>query len=421
MTQINRRRFLKSALFSTLVSVARPSIARTRLKVVIVGGGIGGLTAARRLATSYPEIQVTVVEPNRHYTTCFASSPVLAGLRARQTLDFTYGDFDRPKNLNWVSAHAIRIDPEKAVVHLSTNETLAYDRVVVSPGIGFVPNAIEGLDTAAQKRFPHSYLLGGEIDLLLARLRAVEDGGLVVVSVPERPYRCTPAPYERVSMIAHFLKSHKPSCKVLVLDHKDEFPLMDRILPAWQHYYGDMIEWIPAEFGGRLEQVNGAAGSLTYDGETLTPDLASIIPPQQAGAIALSSGLAGDDGWCPVDPLTLESRLIPNLHVIGDAADAGDMSKSAHAAASLADHCALAVGQMLTDRRPTEPDYQNVCYFLVAEGHGLKVGGTYRASADRIVGTRGFSSGVGESDAERRATAVAGANWFTQFTSQLFR
>lgn len=420
MRHINRRSFLNSMLGAGAGFAVGKSIAGQGPRVVLIGAGVGGLTAARHLAAHYPNLDLTMIEPNAAYTTCFSSGAVLAGLKDRVSLDFSYNAVRATKSLNWIKARATHIDAEKSLVHLSTSQTVPYDRLIVSPGIGLNFARIEGLDAAAQGRFPHSYVLGSEIDDLRKRLTALEDGALVVLSAPERPYRCTPAPYERASMIAHYLKTHKPKSKLLVLDSKDEFPLMDRILPAWERFYGDTIEWVPADFGGVIERVNGADGTIVVDGETLAPGLANIIPPQRAGDIAIAAGLTDDEGWCAVDPLTLESKKIANIHVIGDAANAGDMSKSAHAAASLGRNCANAVGHLLAGKKVPVETLENACYFLISKDHGLKVGGEYRAEKERITGVTGFSSAIGEPDATRQQTAEEGNNWYASFTHTLF-
>ncbi len=420
MRAINRRLFVQSVLGAGLCVGGRPVFGSARLRVVVIGGGVGGVAAARQLISTFSSIDVTIIEPNPVYTACFSSGAYLAGLRDRQSLDFSYDFFRKMGDLKVLTARAERIDPERAVVHASSGEVIVYDRLIVSPGIGFVTKSLQGYDAAAPSVFPHAYELGAEIDPLKKRLDALDDGGLVVLSVPERPYRCTPAPYERASMIAHYLKTRKAKSKILVLDNKDEFPLMDRILPAWERFYGDMIEWVPAEFGGKLEAVDSANGAISYDGETLTPGLASIILPQRAGDIAHRSGLTDDTGWCPVDAITLESQLLENVHIIGDATDAGDMSKSAHAAASQGRVCADAVGSMLTGKAAATPTYDNACYFLLAQDYGLKVGGDYIAKEGRITGIHGFSSAIGESDAVRRETAASGDAWFRQFTQNLF-
>lgn len=421
MRHLNRRIFLNTMVGASVGFSMRKSFAGQGPRVVLIGAGVGGVAAARHLIAHYPNIDLTMIEPNAGYTSCFSSGAVLADLKNRASLDFSYDVIRNIGSLNWIKARATQIDADKSVVHLSTAEKIPYDRLILSPGIDLDFSKIEGLDATAQKRFPHSYVLGTEIDVLKKRLKDLEDGELVVLSAPERPYRCTPAPYERASMIAHYLKAHKPKSKILVLDSKDEFPLMDRILPAWERFYGELIEWVPADFGGMIERVNGADGSIIVDGEAMMPGLANIIPPQRAGDIAQTSGLTDETGWCAVDPETLESRTAPNVHVIGDAADAGDMSKSAHAAASLGRVCAAAVGFLLTGKNPEAQTLENACYFLISKDHGLKVGGEYRAEKGRITGVKGFSSAIGETDAIRLQTAVDGDRWFTTFTDTLFK
>jgi NADPH-dependent 2,4-dienoyl-CoA reductase/sulfur reductase-like enzyme len=221
-------------------------------------------------------------------------------------------------------------------------------------------------------------------------------------------------------MIAHYLKSHKPRSKILILDSKDEFPLMDRIIPAWERFYGSMVEWIPAEFGGRVLSVDAVDGSLIADGETFTPALANIIPPQRVGDIAGRAGLADKSGWCPVDAATLESKLVPNIHVIGDAIDAGDMPKSAHSAMSQGVICAANVGSLLSGQAPVVPVYDSTCYFLMAQDHSLAIGGSYTPIDGRISGIKGFSSAVGEADDVRKVTSVDGKKWFRQTIHNLF-
>lgn len=398
----------------------RRSVAAPRPKVCIVGAGAGGVAAARTLLASYPDIDISVVEPNPHYTCCFSSGAVVAGLKDRKALDFSYQAVSAAGPIQWIRDHASRIDAETKSVHLGSGDKVLFDRLILSPGISIHSEMIGGWGEKAAAVFPHAYVLGGEIDVLIKRLAALEDGELVLLSAPERPYRCTPAPYERASMIAHYLKTRKPRSKLIVLDSKNEFPLMDRILPAWDRFYGDLIEWVPADFGGKVTQVNGEDGTVIADGEEYRAGFATVIPPQRAGHVAVASGLTDKTGWCPIDPQTLESKQAAGIHIIGDAVDAGDMSKSAHAAASMGRNCAVEVGDALTGKPSRSRDYENACYFMIAPSQALKVGGRYRPIENRISGYEGFSSAIGESDDVRRQTAEDGEEWFTQFTNRLF-
>ena len=420
MVAINRRLFLHSLIGASFLLSPRRVFSASKRKVVVIGGGVGGLSAVWALAKNYPNIDVTIIEPNSIYTTCFSSGAYLAEFQNRAELDFSYEVVKKLSNIKMIQATADQIDVDKSVVRLSTGDSVTYDRLIVSPGIGFQFDAIDGYSKAAMSVFPHAYDLGAHIGPLKERLEAIDDGALIILSSPDRPYRCTPAPYERASMIAHYLKYYKPKSKILILDSKDEFPLMDRILPAWDRFYGGMVEWVPAEFGGRLSSVDVADGSLNADGETFFPALANIIPPQRAGDIAKRSGLVDKSGWCPVDATTLESKLLPNIHVIGDAIDAGDMPKSAHSAMSQGAVCAVSVGNLLSNQEPEVPVYENACYFLMAQDHGLTIGGSYTPIDGRISGTKGFSSAVGEADDVRKATSVDGTKWFRQTTHNLF-
>jgi NADPH-dependent 2,4-dienoyl-CoA reductase/sulfur reductase-like enzyme len=420
MVAINRRLFLHSLIGASCLLSPRRVVSASKRKVVVIGGGVGGLSAVWVLAKDYPNIDVTIIEPNWTYTTCFSSSAYLAEFKNKAELNFSYKTVEKLENVKLLQASASQIDVDTSVVRLSTGDCVPYDRLIVSPGIDFQFDAIDGYSKAAMSVFPQAYDLGARIGLLKERLEAVDDGALIIISSPDRPYRCTPAPYERASMIAHYLKSHKPKSKILILDSKDEFPLMDRIIPTWERFYDGMIEWVPAEFGGRLSSVDVVDGSLNADGEKFFPALANIIPPQRASDIAKRSGLVNKSGWCPVDAITLESKLLPNIHVVGDAIDAGDMPKSAHSAMSQGAVCAASVGSLLSNQAPIVPVYENACYFLMAQDHGLAIGGSYTPIDGRISGIKGFSSTVGEADDVRKVTSVDGAKWFRQTTYNLF-
>ena len=248
----------------------------------------------------------------------------------------------------------------------------------------------------------------------------MEDSGLVAITVPPRPYRCTPAPYERASLIATYLARRKPRSKLLILDANDTFPLMGAMLDAWDAKFGDTVEWLSGDFGGALVAVDPAGRALITEDETFAVDVASVIPPQRAGSLALDAGLADDSGWCPIDARDFSSRRADAIHVLGDAIEPGDMPRSAFAAHSQAKVCAVAVGNALTGESLSAPELSNRCYFLLRQAAGLIVGGRYRASADRIEGIEGFSSQVGEDSTARKATAEAAERWYTNITAAMF-
>ncbi len=291
---------------------------------------------------------------------------------------------------------------------------------MLSPGIDFKFGLIEGYDESAVAAMPHAYKADRGVQILKAQLAAMRDGGVFIISAPRRPYRCPPGPYERAAMAAYYMKKAKPRSKILILDAKNEFPMSEAMTEVWDRFYPGMIEWLPEEFGGRVRAVDVKNRTLiTGDGKHVA-DVANIIPDQHAGRIAHAAGVAGKNGWCPVDPVTFESALKPGIHVVGDAIDPGDMSKSAFSASSQGRACAAAVGAALTGQAAAKLPLTNTCFFLGARGHGLKVGGTYKAEAGRLAGVTGFGSEPGEDDATRRATAAEGDAWFAAITGEMF-
>jgi len=418
MAKMTRRALARLTLGAGLAAVVPAAVAAERPRILVVGGGAAGASVARRLAVG-DGLNVILIEANPVYSALFGSNRFLADIGERESLDFR---LDRLSSggIEVVNARAEAIDGAKREVVLTDGRRVAFDRAVAAPGIDFRFEAIDGLGPETVTRFPHAYKLGSEVYDLKARLDALPPGGTVAVTAPERPYRCTPAPYERASMMALYLKRNNPEAKVLILDSKVEFPLMDRMIPEWETRYGEMIEWVSADFGGRVTGIDPATGALVTEDETFEADLANVIPPQRAGDLAVNSGLTDESGWCPVDPLTLESTLVPGVHIIGDAIDAGDMSKSGHAANSQAKVCAAAVMAMVSGEAAPVPAYDNDCYFLIDEGHGLKVGGEYVAKDGRITGVKGYSSDPGEDDAARRQTAEDGVKWYRSITGEIF-
>jgi NADPH-dependent 2,4-dienoyl-CoA reductase/sulfur reductase-like enzyme len=248
------------------------------------------------------------------------------------------------------------------------------------------------------------------------------DGGLVVISSPPNPFRCPPGPYERASLIAHYLKTKKPRSKVLVLDAKDAFSKQRLFQRAWAELYPGLLEWVPLSKGGSVTSVDAATRTLVTDFGRHKADVANVIPPQRAGQIAAAAGVADRSGWCPVDPVTFESTLQAGIHVIGDAAIGGAMPKSAFAANSQAKTCAAAVARLLAGAAPSAPKLINTCYSLVAPDYGISVAGVYHPANGQIAEVAG-SGGVSPAEAPRTArTAEAGLAeaWFRTITGEVF-
>jgi NADPH-dependent 2,4-dienoyl-CoA reductase/sulfur reductase-like enzyme len=387
---------------------------------VVIGGGFAGTAAARWLRGADPRIEIVLVEPSATFTACPFSNVVIAGLRDIAAQRFDYHGVAEA-GVRVVQATATAIDPAHRSVAFGDN-LLIYDRLIVSPGIDIVWNALPGYDEAAAERMPHAWKAGEQTLLLRRQLEAMPDGGVVVISAPPNPFRCPPGPYERASLIAYYLKTRKPRSKLFVLDAKDVFSKQKLFQAAWKQLYPGLLEWVSLSDGGKVTRVDPATRTFETDFESHKADVANVIPPQRAGGIAAIAGVADRSGWCPIDPVTFESKLQPGIHVIGDAAIAGGMPKSAFAANAQAKVCADAVAQLLNGNPPVEPRLINTCYSLVAPGYGISVAGVYRPTNGQLTDIEG-AGGTSPLDAPatQRAQEAAYADaWFKTVTAETF-
>jgi sulfide dehydrogenase [flavocytochrome c] flavoprotein subunit len=390
---ITRRLFAGAALASIPVaSMVQAQPARRR--VVVVGGGFGGAAAARHLRLADASIDVTMIEPKSEFQTCPFSNYVLAGFKTMADITHGYGALTGRHGVTHVRDMAAAIDPAAKTVRTAGGQTIAYDRLVVSPGIDMRWGALPGYDEAASAVLPHAWQAGPQTTLLRAQLEAMPDGGVVVMSIPGNPFRCPPGPYERISMIAHYLKKSKPRSKIVALDSKDAFSKQGLFQDAWKELYGPMIEWVPLGQDGKVVQaIPGEKTLVSEFGQRHRGDVVNVIPPQMAGRIARDAGLAATEGamagWCPVDPFTFESTRAKDIHVIGDASIAGAMPKSGFAASSQAKFVARAIAASLAGRPQEAPVYANTCYSLVAPDYGISVADIFRATPNGIVAVQG--------------------------------
>ncbi|HEY8565805.1 MAG TPA: NAD(P)/FAD-dependent oxidoreductase [Beijerinckiaceae bacterium] len=415
------RRGLLTVGAGTAVALAAPALAQGAPgRVVVVGGGFGGATAARFLAAE--GVTVTLVEPNTTYAACPMSNAVLVGLKPWEGQLFGY-DGVRRAGVTVVHQAATAIDPGVRRVTLADGVALPYDRLVLSPGIDLRFEALPGYSAEAAQAMPHAWKAGEQTLLLARQLEAMEDGGTVVISVPPNPYRCPPGPYERASLVAHYLKTRKPRSKLLVLDAKDAFSKQRLFQAAWAALYPGLLEYVPLAGGGQVTAVEPATRTFVTDFGRHQADVANVIPPQRAAAIARTAGVADRTGWCPVDPATFESRLVPGIHVIGDAAIGGAVPKSAFAANAAGKACAAALAALLAGREPAAPKLINTCYSLVAPDHGISVAGVYRPNAQGLFADIEGAGGTSPLDAppETRALEAAYAHaWFDIATAEVF-
>jgi len=417
----SRREFLKLGVAASTALLPLPALAQGAApRVVVVGGGFAGASCARALRQADGRIAVTLVEANATFTACPFSNAVIGGLRELSAQQFTY---DRVAADGIVVARAMATAVDAQSVTLADGARLPYDRLVLAPGIDIRWDALPGYDEAAAAQMPHAWRAGEQTLLLRRQLEAMDDGGLVVISAPANPFRCPPGPYERASLIAHYLKTKKPKSKLMILDAKDAFSKQRLFQAAWAELYPGLLEWVPLSKGGAVTSVDAVTRTLMTDFGRHQAKVANVIPPQKAGRIADVAGVADGTGWCPIDPVTFESKLQPRIHVIGDAAIAGAMPKSAFAANSQAKTCAAAVARLLTGATPSVPKLINTCYSLVAPDYGISVAGVYQPSASgqlaEVPGSGGVSP-AGAPRATRAAEALLAEAWFRTITDETF-
>ena len=418
----SRRDFLKTAVAGASAAVLPlPAIAQgAGGRVVVVGGGFGGATCARFIRRIDPRIAVTLVEASPTFIACPFSNLVIVGLRDLKAQEFGYDKLAADQVTVQISP-ATAIDTQGRNVTLGNGASLPYDRLVLSPGIDIRWDGLPGYTEAAAERMPHAWKAGEQTLLLRRQLEAMEDGGTVVISAPANPFRCPPGPYERASLIAYYLKTKKPKSKLIVLDAKDAFSKQGLFQGAWKALYPN-LEWVSLSSGGKVTSVDAGAMTLVTDFARHKADVANVIPPQKAGRIAEIAGAADRTGWCPIDPATFESKLQPNIHVIGDASIAGAMPKSAFTANAQAKVCAAAVAKLIAGGKPDDPRLINTCYSLVAPDYGISVAGVYRPADGQLKDVEG-SGGVSPINAPastRAAEATFANGWFSTITQEVF-
>lgn len=421
MSTLSRRGALNTLAASGL-TLAMPALVRAQsaaARVVVVGGGFGGATAARYLKLRAPGVQVTLVEPSPRFYTCPFSNLYLAGLRDWESLGHGY-DGLRAAGIEVIQAAAQDVDGAGRTVTLSTGEKLAWDRLVLSPGIDMRWNALAGYDEAAAQRAPHAWKAGPQTQLLRRQLEAMPDGGTFVMVIPDNPFRCPPGPYERAALVAHYFKQHKPRSKVLLLDAKDNFSKKPLFLQGWKALYGQMVEWVGLADDGRVTSVDARTLTVqTAFGETHQADVLNVIPPQKAGWIAERAGVVDASGWVPVKPESFETTRVPGIYALGDATLAAPMPKSAFAANMQGKMAAAAIAAELTGRPLPPAAYANTCYSLLAPGYGISVAGVYRPEQGKLIEVAG-SGGISPLDATpalRTAEAAYGDAWYAAISA----
>ncbi|MEZ5911433.1 MAG: NAD(P)/FAD-dependent oxidoreductase [Paracoccaceae bacterium] len=419
--RFSRRGFIGTFAAGTAVLSAPAVLGQARPRVVVIGGGAGGATAARYMAKDADgALDITLVEPARSYTTCFFSNLYLGGFRSIESITHSYGKLASDYGINVVHDMAVGVDRDAATVALAGGGSLGWDHLVIAPGIDFVDGSVPGWDLGQQNRMPHAYKGGSQTELLKAQIEAMPEGGLFCMIAPPNPYRCPPGPYERVSMVAHMLKATNPTAKILVADPKEKFSKQGLFEEGWNNHYGGMITRIGPDFGGGNVEVRPETMEVVIDGEVETADVCNVIPAQKAGRIAELAGVTDDSGWAPVDPFTMASKADDRITVLGDAAAQGDMPKSGFSANSQAKVAANAIRGKQTGSKVFPAKYSNTCWSLIDTDDGVKVGASYEPTAEKIASVESFVSQTGEDAALRKATYEESIGWYEGITADIF-
>jgi len=400
---IDRRDFLKIAASTALVSfpvISKAVASQARGHVVVIGGGYAGATAAKYLRTwSHGGLDVIVVEPRSQFVSCPLSNLVLGGNKNINDLTFGYDLLKSNHGIDWVNDEVVSIDAASRVVKMQQGE-LAYDRLVIAPGIDFMYEQLPMLQSPqAQELVPHAWKAGKQTMNLRKQLENMKDGGVFVISIPKAPYRCPPGPYERVCQVAFYLKNHKPNSKIIVLDANAEIISKKGLFTrVFNEMYAGMIDYRP---NSSVVDVDVAAKTVKTEFESVQANVLNVIPPQRAGKIAQIVGAANvDKRWCEVDFLTYESKLVPKVHIIGDSVSAA-LPKSAHMATSQARVCANAIIALMSEQAPdASPVFANTCYSYVSDKMAMHVANVYRYDATKKIMVPAEGGGVSEKPSE---------------------
>ena len=428
MSNINRRDFIKLSACGTVAGgVAALGFPKLALgashSVAVIGGGAGGAVAAKYIKMMDKSINVTLIEANPTYYTCFMSNEVIGGGRDLATLQFDYEGL-KAHGIKVVNEMADMVDPEKKMITTASGTKLPYDKLVLSPGIDFKWDDVDGYNEEAAEVMPHAYKAGVQTTILRQQLEDMEDGGVVIIAPPGNPFRCPPGPYERACQIAHYLKNNKPKSKIMVVDAKDKFSKQGLFMQAWKDRYEGMIEWVPgADTGGKgVVAVDTANMTVSTEFEDYKGDVINLIPPQKAGRIAENSGVTDDSGWCPVHLDTFESTIQKDIYIVGDASVAVGLPKSGYAANSEAKVCASAVVASLNEEPMSTPSYVNTCYSIVAPDYGISVAAVYRLNDDKskIEKIAGGLTPMDATDFARQREVQYAYSWFENIAYDMF-
>jgi NADPH-dependent 2,4-dienoyl-CoA reductase/sulfur reductase-like enzyme len=406
MATVTRRQFLRTSGTGLGLFVAGAAGCAAPLtgdfapkkgrRVVVIGGGWGGATAAKYVRLGDPSIEVVLIEPNKQFVSCPFSNLVLSGVRTLDSLTRSYAGL-RAHGVRVLHAEATAIEPDRRRVAVGEGY-LEYDRAIVAPGVEFQFEQIQGL-TEATDTVLHAWKAGPQTVALARQIQAMPDGGVFVLTIPPAAYRCPPGPYERVCQVAWYLKNNKPKSKVIVLDaNQDIISKTGLFKAAWKMY--PAIEY---RASSKVAKVDPSTREVTTDfGDRVKYDVVNVIPPQRAGTIAVQADLVGGDKrWCEVNHVTYESVKHKSIHVIGDATIGIPVPKSGTVANAMGKIAASAVVHLLNGKEPPAMAPVNVCYSWVSDREAMAVINAYRIQGGKVVQieqklTPGHSAGIAQ-------------------------
>ena len=416
----NRRQFIGGIGALAASTFPMPAFAQAKPKVVVVGGGPGGATVAKYIAKD-GGLDVTLVEPASRFTTCFPSNLYLGGFKTFEEITHSYDKITKAYGIKHVRQRAAAVDRDKKLVKFASGRDLAYDRLVLAPGIDIKFDSVPGYSEEVAKKLPHAWQAGAQTQLLRRQLNALSDGSTIVMVAPPNPFRCPPGPYERASMMAHVLKAkgHKKS-RIIILDPKENFSKQGLFMEGWQKHYPGMVEWQDAKMHGGVKGVDAKSMTVKTDLAEHKANLINVIPAQMAGKIARDAGLANQTGFCPINPENMRSMTDANIYIVGDACIPGDMPKSGFSANSQAKVAAMMIRGELANGRTFPARYTNTCWSLIETDDTVKVGGTYAAKDGKIAATETFVSKTGETAELRKQTQQENMGWYQGIIADIF-
>ncbi len=390
-------------------------------KVIIIGGGFGGATCLRYLERYSDNIEIILIEREKNYYTCPFSNYVLGDFRNIEKNRFFFKNYDQSR-IKILYEEVKFVDSEKKkIVFQDKKSSLFYDYLILSPGISYKWGKIEGYGISENTKYPHGWS-GKDANLIRRKVNSLENNCKIIISVPEYPYRCPPAPYERASMIAYNLKNKGLKFKIIILDSKNKFTKQKLFFNAWEKLYPNSINWISKDSGGEVIKLDSMNKILyTRSGEKYKGDLINIIPDQKASEIIFNSRLSLDD-WCSINPSTFELKDNKFIYVIGDSIDAGDMPKSAFSANSQALVCAENIINRISGKKIQNPVFLNTCYSLAAPKYGFSVSSWYRVNNfnTRIVSLGSKETPIWANSEQRKNEVNQSYGWYNQLTKELF-